>query len=103
MPYDEGGAMPEVQIRIQPTPNPNALLFLVDRSVTEERMKQFNSAGEAEENPLAAVMFAIPGVVSVFFMPNSITLNKESGSDWEEIAPSAQEAIRLHFASPEPA
>jgi hypothetical protein len=90
--------MAEVQIRIQPTPNPNALLFLVDRSVTEERMRQFNSPGDAEDNPLAATLFAIDGVTSVFFMPNSITLNKESGADWGDIAPTAEEAVRAYFA-----
>ncbi len=95
--------MADVNVRIQPTPNPNAMLFLVDRTVTEERMRQYNSAGEAEGDPLAATLMAIGGVVSVFFMPNSITLNKEGGSEWNDIAPAAQEAIRLHFASPEPA
>jgi hypothetical protein len=91
--------MADVQIRIQSTPNPNALLFLVDRSVTEERMRQYNSAGEAEDNPLAAALFAIDGVVSVFFMPNSITVNKESGGEWSDIASAVEEAIRDHFAA----
>lgn len=95
--------MADVNIRIQPTPNPNALLFLVDRTVTEERMRQYNSAGEAEGNPLAATLLAIDGVVSVFLMPNSVTLNKEAGSDWNDIASVAQEAIELHFRSPGPA
>lgn len=94
--------MADVNVRIQPTPNPNALLFLVDRTVTEERMRQFNTAGEAEENPLAATLMAIDGVVSVFFMPNSITLNKEAGSDWNDIASAARDAIELHFGSPGP-
>lgn len=95
--------MADVHVRIQPTPNPNALLFLVDRTVTEERMRQYNSPGEAEDNPLAAALLAIGGVVSVFLMPNSITLNKESGSEWNDIAPVAQEAIEIHFGSPGPA
>jgi hypothetical protein len=94
--------MAEVLIRIQPTPNPNALLFHVDQTVTDQRMKQYGTAGEAEGNPLAATLFAIPGITSVFFMPNSVTLNKESGSEWANVAPLAEEAIRLHFAAPRP-
>jgi hypothetical protein len=90
--------MGEVQIRTQPTPNPNAILFHVDRTVTEERMRQYSSSSDASANPLAAALFAIEGVTTVFFMPNSITVTKEPGKDWHAIAPAAEEAIRGHFA-----
>lgn len=89
--------MSEVTIRVQPTPNPNSLLFHVDRTVTEERMKQFNSADEAEGVPLAKALFAIENVTTIFFMPNSITVSKEPEGDWGVIAPTAEEAIRSHF------
>ena len=89
--------MADVNIRVQPTPNPNSLLFHVDRTVTEERMKQFNSADEAPDVPLAKALFAIENVATVFFMPNSITVSKEPEGDWDEIAPAAEAAIRAHF------
>jgi hypothetical protein len=90
--------MSEVTIRVQPTPNPNSLLFHVDRAVTEERMKQFNSAEEAGSVPLAKALFAIENVTTIFFMPNSITVSKEPEGDWDQIAPAAEEAIQAHFA-----
>jgi hypothetical protein len=90
--------MSDVTIRVQPTPNPNSLLFHVDRTVTDERMKQFNSAAEAEGVPLAKALFAIENVTTIFFMPNSITVSKSSEGDWDEIAPAAEEAIQAHFA-----
>ena len=90
--------MSEVSIRAQATPNPNSLLFHVDRTVTEERMRQYNSAGDAADAPLARALFEIGGVASVFFMPNSITVSKESEGDWDDIAPAAEAAIRSHFA-----
>lgn len=89
--------MADVNIRVQPTPNPNSLLFHVDHAVTEERMKQFNSADEAAGVPLAEALFAIGDVTTVFFMPNSITVSKETEGDWAEIAPAAEQAIRSHF------
>lgn len=89
--------MSDVNIRIQPTPNPNSLLFHIERTVTEERMKQFNSAEEAEGVPLAKALFAIESVTTVFFMPNSITVSKEPEGDWDKIAPAAEAAIRSHF------
>ena len=90
--------MSVVTIRVQPTPNPNSLLFHVDRTVTEERMKQFNSAPEAAGFPLAEALFAIENVATIFFMPNSITVSKAPEGDWDEIAPAAEEAIQAHFA-----
>lgn len=90
--------MSDVLIRAQPTPNPNSLLFHVDRTVTEERMKQFNSAEDAAGAPLARALFEIDGVASIFFMPNSITVSKSPGADWNDIAPVAEEAIRNHFS-----
>ena len=90
--------MSDVTIRVQPTPNPNSLLFHIDRKVTDERMKQFNSADEAEAAPLAKALFAIENVTTIFFMPNSITVSKEPEGDWDEIAPAAEKAIQAHFA-----
>jgi hypothetical protein len=89
--------MSEVNIRVQPTPNPNSVLFHVDRTVTEERMKQFNSSDAAAGAPLAQALFGIDGVASIFFMPNSITVSKDPGRDWNDIVPAAEEAIRSHF------
>lgn len=90
--------MADVNIRIQQTPNPNSMLYHVDRTITEERMKQFNAAGEAEGDPLAEALFAVDGVASVFFMPNSITVSKDPAADWSTIGPAAEEAIRVHFS-----
>lgn len=89
--------MSEVNIRVQPTPNPNSLLFHVDRTVTDQRMKQFNSSEDAADAPLARALFEIDGVASIFFMPNSITVSKNAAGDWNDIAAAAEEAIRNHF------
>lgn len=89
--------MSDVNVRVQQTPNPNSLLYHVDRTVTQERMVQFNSAGEAEDDPLGSALFEIDGVVSVFFMPNSITVSKRPDADWDAIGPTAEDVIRSHF------
>lgn len=91
--------MSQVNVRIQQTPNPNSMLYLVDATVTDERMVQFNSADEASEAPLAKALFGIDGVVSVFFMPNSITVSKTPEVDWNDVGPRAEEAIRSHFVA----
>lgn len=89
--------MSDVTIRANATPNPNSMLFHVDRTVTEERMKQFDSVEDAGDAPLARALFAIDGVKSVFFMPTSITVSKVPEADWNDLAPAAETAIREHF------
>lgn len=89
--------MSDVNVRVQQTPNPNSLLYHVDRTVTEERMVQYNSAAEAGEDPLGAALFGIDGVASVFFMPNSITVSKRPDAEWDAIGPAAEAAIQSHF------
>lgn len=91
--------MSDAVIRIQQTPNPNAMLFHVDRTVTEERMKQFDRADQAANEPLAKALFEIEGVDTVFFMPNSITVNKKTGAAWDTITATVEGAIRDHFAA----
>ena len=90
--------MSAVDIRVQPTPNPNSILFHVDRTVTEERMKQFNTPADAADSPLARALFEISGVASIFFMPNSITVSRTPEADWDTIASAAEDAIRSHFS-----
>lgn len=89
--------MGEVNVRVQQTPNPNSMLYHVDRAVTNERMRQFNTAAEAADSPLASALFDIEGVASIFFMPNSVTVSKEPDGDWSSIVPAAESVIRSHF------
>ncbi|HUP00940.1 MAG TPA: NifU N-terminal domain-containing protein [Gemmatimonadota bacterium] len=93
----EVARMGDTQIRIQQTPNPNSLLFHVDRTVTEKRMQQFNSTAETADAPLARALFEIANVTSIFFMPNSITVSKKPEGDWDTIAAEAEQTIRSHF------
>lgn len=86
-----------VQVEVQPTPNVNALKFVVNRRVTEGRSRTFRSAEEAAADPLAARLFAIPGVVQVFLLNDFVTVTRDPARDWEEIAAGAEAAIRAHF------
>ena len=87
-----------VAIDIQPTPNLNALKFVVNRRLTEGRSQTFRSPEEAAAHPLAAQLFAISGVVQVFLLNDFVTVTRDPGAAWEEIAASAEAAIRGHFS-----
>lgn len=88
-----------VQVEVQPTPNVNALKFVVNRRVTEGRSRTFRSAEEAAGDPLAARLFAIPGVVQVFLLNDFVTVTRDPARGWEEIAAAAEASIREHFGT----
>ncbi len=69
---------------VQPTPNPNAAKFILDRSVSDQPTSFFNP-GAAEGNALAMQLFGIPGVSSLLFLGDFITVNKSPEADWKEI------------------
>ena len=69
---------------IQPTPNPNALKFVLDRTVWDRPLSFFN-ADAGREHPLAAKLFAVNGVSSLLLLGDFITINKRPDADWAAI------------------
>jgi hypothetical protein len=69
---------------VQPTPNPNAMKFVIDRHVWE-RPLSFFSAEAAQSHPLASKLFAIPGVSGLLLLGNFITVNKVPEARWASI------------------
>jgi hypothetical protein len=85
-------------LRIEPTPNPNAAKFVLDRPVSQQPMSFFNSSA-AKDFPLAKRLFAIPGVSSLLLLGDFITINKSPEARWDDITDQAR-AILLS-SSPE--
>jgi len=82
---------------VQPTPNVNALKFVVNRRLTEGRSQTFRTPQEAAASPLAAALLAVPGVVQVFFLNDFITVTRSPSVQWEELADQVESTIRRHF------
>lgn len=64
----------QVLIRIQPTPNPNAWKFVLDRPVLSEGKATYGNFEEAQNNLLARSLFEVDGVRQVHFFQNVITV-----------------------------
>lgn len=90
-------------IQTETTPNPTTLKFLPGRVVLEEgRGVEFLDATQAaERSPLAAKLFAIEGVASVFFGYDFITISKDA-SEWQHLKPAILGIIMEHFTSNSP-
>lgn len=54
----------------------------------------FDSAEAAAGNAVAARLLAEPGVRSVFMVADFVTVTKDLGADWAELAPRVQKALR---------
>lgn len=87
-----------VEVTPEPTPNPNALKFTLDRPSTDRRNETFRAGSDPEASPLGAAVFGVDGVMSVFITANFVSVTKEPSADWDLVAPAVVEAIKAHFA-----
>src|SRR5229473_1603638 len=85
--------MPKIS-DIQETPNPNAVKFILREPVSNGVARQFASADQAQADPLSKSLFDVGSVVSVFYMDNMITVEKEDAADWDELLPALAAPIR---------
>jgi len=86
--------MAAAKVRFQPTPNPNAGKFVVDRPVVEGKAsKSFYSAEQAAGEPLAAALFEIEGVQSLFMVEDFVTVTKRPDAAWPDLAQRVTDAI----------
>lgn len=81
-------------IDIEPTPNPDALKFILDGSVLGAGSRSFDTPASAAQDPLAAALFAVNGVQSVFYMAQFVTVTKTPSVTWTDLQPSVINAIK---------
>jgi Fe-S cluster biogenesis protein NfuA len=85
--------MPKIS-DIEETPNPNAVKFILREPVSNGVAKQYGSADQAVNDPLATSLFDVGHVVSVFYMDRMITIEKDDEGDWDELLPALAVPIR---------
>ena len=95
-------------ISVQPTPNPNAAKFTLNRIVSTQG-KTFRlpappvggaQAGDAATTDVAwaTQLLKIAGVTQVFALNNFISVTKASDADWDAIAPEIERVLTQAFA-----
>lgn len=90
-------------IQTQSTPNANSLKFLPGRDVSPEQSVDFsNYRDAARSSPLAAVLFRIDGVRSVYLASDFLSINIDDGRDWSLIKPEVYAVLMDFFASGQP-
>jgi NFU1 iron-sulfur cluster scaffold homolog, mitochondrial len=71
---------------IQPTPNPNAMKFVLDRTIAATPAR-FYTKEEAINHPLASRLLAVAGVSHVMLLADFVTIGKEPAARWSDIKP----------------
>lgn len=82
-----------LNIEIQPTPNPNALKFILDLPVKNTGKSTYKKPSEAMNNPMAAGLFTIRGIDQIHFFQNVITVTKFGYEEWDVIENKVIEGI----------
>ena len=84
--------MPKV-INIEPTPNPDALKFLVHPALLKMGSRSFKDFGAAVGDPLGSCLFGLGKITSVFYMDRFVTVNKDPSAEWSYLIDLICEAI----------
>ncbi len=89
-------------IETEGTPNPATLKFLPGVPVMGSGTADFASDHAAGSSPLAAALFALPGVARVFLGGDFITITKADHAEWQALRPQVLGAIMEHFVAGRP-
>lgn len=93
-----------LEVRLEFTPNPNALKYVLDEQVLLPRgAASFADKKSAEGSPLAKRLLDIPGVAACMIGYNFVSVTKSESGDWEVLDLKTREALKAHVASGEPA
>ncbi len=92
----------DIDIFAEPTPNPNALKFIVNQQVKASGKSSFKTFQEAEEIPLIAQIFKIRGVDQVHLFDNVVTISKFAYEDWEVLEPKIESTIKEFLPAHDP-
>jgi len=76
--------MPKIA-EIEPTPNPNAMKFVLKEPLTWGITRSYDRAEQAADDPLASALFAIDHVTTVFYVDHWITVTQDGMADWKEL------------------
>jgi Fe-S cluster biogenesis protein NfuA len=85
--------MPKIA-EIEPTPNPNAMKFILKEPLTWGITRSYDNSAQAQHDPLAAQLFDIEHVTNVFYVDHWITVTQDGKADWQTLLRALAQPIR---------
>jgi Fe-S cluster biogenesis protein NfuA len=94
----------DFRMHAERTPNPNSIKWVLSCPVVEGAAgAHFTEAPGADVSPLAARLFAVPGVSGVFLGASFVTVSKDQEREWTDLAQPIVDAIKSWVEASEPA
>jgi len=94
----------DFRMHAERTPNPQSIKWVLSKEIVPAgATANFKVPVGAEVSLLAAKLFAVPGIESVFLASHFVTVTKREELVWTDVAQGVVDAIKAHVASGEPA
>jgi Fe-S cluster biogenesis protein NfuA len=94
----------DFRMHAERTPNPQSIKWVLSQEIVPAgSTANFQAPVGPEVSPLAARLFALPGIVSVFLASHYVTVTKREEMIWTDVAQGVVDAIKAHVASGETA
>ncbi|SDL98767.1 NifU N-terminal domain-containing protein [Sediminibacillus halophilus] len=82
-----------MSVRVEATPNPNAMKFTTDSMIFEGNNSVSVMAGQTSEHQVLNDLMELDGVDNVFGFQNFITVNKKFDVEWESLTPQVEAVL----------
>jgi Fe-S cluster biogenesis protein NfuA len=94
----------DFRMHAERTPNPQSIKWVLSQEIVPTgTTANFRSPVGADVSPLAARLFALPGVEGVFLASHFVTVTKQEALAWTDVAQGVVDAIKAHVAADEAA
>lgn len=90
-------------ILTEPTPNPETVKFLPGCIIMQNGTLSLKRGDATAQTPLAAHLFRVPGVVSLFFSSDFISVTKGGETDWADLKPLVLATLMEFYSGDTPA
>ncbi len=90
-----------IYITANPTPNPDALKFIVDRQLVDGDPISYSHPEQAKGSFMAETLFGLGGIKMLFAFQNFVTVTRTEDNEqpWQEFARMIGQTIRDHLQS----
>jgi Fe-S cluster biogenesis protein NfuA len=94
----------DFRMHAERTPNPQSIKWVLSKEIVAAgETANFRSPVGTDVSPLAARLFAVEGIESVFLASHFVTVSKREELAWTDLAQGVVDAIKAHVSSAEPA
>ncbi len=84
-------------VNTQPTPNPDALKFMMNKPVIKSGTKSFDSKGEAAGDSFAEALFELSGVRNIYLSEDFVSVTKSMMEEWHDLVEPLQDSIEKNL------